>query len=267
MAQADKARAVEQARLARVQLGVGLDAPLPDVLRVVEEVAEIPISVLPLPDGVAGAIGRKRGRHFIFINSADQPVRRRFTLAHEYGHYVLGHEPVIDRQEDIDGKTARKRPEEAEANYFASEFLAPEQAVRSYVQARRLETVDLAAVVRLADYFGISAMAARIRFEEAGYLSKKAERDALDAQIRAGEHIPLIRERDLEGPADALSRRMLDLRGRRVPEPAFRRAARAYRGGLASLDRLAEQVGLTPKQLAERFDAVGVNAPPPDDEE
>jgi Zn-dependent peptidase ImmA (M78 family) len=222
---------------------------------------------LPLPEGIAGAIGRKRGRYFIFINSADQPVRRRFTLAHEYGHYVLGHDPVIDRQEDIEGKTARKRPEEAEANYFASEFLAPEQAVRSYVQARRLETFDLGAVVRLADYFGISATAARIRFEQAGYLPKKAQRDALDAQIAAKEHLSLIRDDQLEGPTDTLSRPMLDLGGRRVPAPVFRRVARAYTRGLVRLERLAEQVRLTPKQLEKQLTAAGVTPPESEDDD
>ena len=264
---ADKQRAIEQARVARVRLGVGLDAPVPDILRLIEDVAEIPVTVLDLPEGVAGAIGHKKGRHFIFINSADQPVRRRFTLAHEFGHHELGHEPVVDRREDIYEGSGKRRPEEVEANYFASEFLAPEQAVRLFAQARRIETVDLDAVVRLADFFGVSAQAARIRFEQVGLLPKKRDRDRLDGQIKAEEHVPLIRAASLDGPTDSLSREKIDFRERRIPESAFRRMAHAYSRGLARVDRLASQVGTTSSELERQLAAAGVEAPRLEDDD
>lgn len=260
-------RAVREAQLARIRLGVGVDAPLPDLLRLIEDVAEIPVTVLPLPDDFAGAIGRKRNRHFIFINSGDHPVRRRFTLAHEFGHYILDHSPVIDREEDIDGKTARRRPEEAEANYFASEFLAPEQAVRGFAQARKIQTVGLEAIVLMADFFGISAKAARIRFEEVGLLPKLRDRQALDGAIDGGEHSQLARDLGLDGMADSLSREKIDFGDQRIPKSVFRRVSRAYSHGLVTIEKLAAQVGMTPTELDWRLKDAGVKAPSSADDE
>lgn len=254
---ADKAHAVEQAQLARVHLGVGLDAPLPDILKLIEDVERIPVTVMPLPDGVAGAIGRKRGRSFIFINSTDQPVRRRFTLAHEYGHFVLGHPSVVDKSSDIGPKEGGRSPAEVEANYFASEFLAPEQAVRGFLRARRIEEIDLRTVVGLGTFFGISASAARIRFEAIGEL-KPREIAALDGQIQARQHLKIAGEEELEGPRDALSRERIELADHRVPGPAFARVAHACSHGLASLDRLAAQVGLAPVELERELHEAGV---------
>lgn len=264
---ADRHRAVQEALLARARLGIGTDSPLPDILRLIEDVAEVPITVLPLPEGFAGAIGRKRGRDFIFINSEDQPVRRRFTLAHEFGHHTLGHGPLIDREDDIEGKSDRRRPEEAEANYFAAEFLAPEQAVHRFVQARKIDVVDLSSVVLLADFFGISAKAARIRLEAVGLLNKRKDRETLDRGIDCGDHSQLARELGLGELPDSLSKEKIPLGERRLPGAVFRRVIRAYSSGLLPVEKLAAQVGMTPTDLGWRLRDAGVEAPPVDDED
>ena len=74
-----------------------------------EEGIGIPVSLIPLPAGVAGAYGRREEHPFIFVSSNDAPVRRRFTLAHELGHHALGHAGMIDRQEDIYGGSGSPR--------------------------------------------------------------------------------------------------------------------------------------------------------------
>jgi hypothetical protein len=84
---------VATARQVRDELGLGREGPIPDLLRLVEEVAGVPITVLPLPAGVAGAYGREDDDAYIFVNSNTYPVRRRFTLAHELGHHALNHAP------------------------------------------------------------------------------------------------------------------------------------------------------------------------------
>ena len=69
----------------------------------------------------------------MFLNG-DQPVQRqRFTLAHELGHHRLGHAAVVDGVEEVDGKS--DDPLEQQANAFAGEFLAPDQALRAWMDA------------------------------------------------------------------------------------------------------------------------------------
>ncbi|MGV3540467.1 MAG: helix-turn-helix domain-containing protein [Rufibacter sp.] len=62
------------------------------------------------------------GQHIIVINDALSNDRKRFTIAHEFGHIVmhLPFTPILDPDRDV----------ELEANAFASEFLMPEIDIR-----------------------------------------------------------------------------------------------------------------------------------------
>jgi Zn-dependent peptidase ImmA (M78 family) len=262
---ANKHRAVETARAARLRLGVGLDAPLPDILRLIEDAGGVPVTVRPLGDGISGAYGRKRDHGFIFVSSSDAPVRRRFTLAHEFGHHSLDHRGVVDREEEISGRS--KRPEEVEANYFASEFLAPTQAVRNWFDARAVDEVTLQTVVELAHFFGISPPAARIRIEESGYRVTPAHRRQLDAEIAAGEHLRLRDLLQLEDILDSLSLARIEIGEIRTPALEFRRAARAYEAGLTRPDRIANYLGIDEGSLERQFAELGIHPPEPDDED
>jgi len=90
------------------------------------------------PDGFT----LREGRHYIILyNDAPHipPGRKRFTLAHELGHYTLRHRR--------DGEK-----EEQEANCFARNLLAP----RLFAITRGISFADYPRV------FGISAAAARM---------------------------------------------------------------------------------------------------------
>ena len=79
----------------------------------------------------------------------DARPRRRFTLAHEVGHWICqaleGHEaPVYCRSEDVG--VGEDKQLEREANVFAAELLMPEPAVREVFAgsaAARAETFDV----------------------------------------------------------------------------------------------------------------------------
>ena len=98
--------------------------------------------------------------------------RRRFTIAHECGHWVLhagGDGPVCCRSEDVseraDVEKARQlRRREAEANAFARELLMPEPLVVEHAQATGC---NLAA---LAERFDVSVPAIRLRLLTLGLL-------------------------------------------------------------------------------------------------
>ncbi len=223
---------------ARQRLGIGQDGPVPDLVDLIEEAAGLPISVLPLPEGIAGAYGKKSGCAFVFVNSSDYPVRRRFTLAHEFGHHCLGHEGVVDPEGDVFGRP--RNPREAAANSFAANFLAPATAVHNWLTARGQPAVDLELVVRLAVFFRISAQAARIQLHEVGYLPSSAHRTGLDRQIADGEHKQLERSLDIREELDILSVERIPLGGQRLPGRMMRNARTAYQAGLLSAERLAE---------------------------
>ena len=72
----------------------------------------------------------------IFLNACDTPQRRRFTLAHELGHWICQHlegtrQPVYCRHEDVTAAEPPDRAREREANVFAAELLMPEPVVRA----------------------------------------------------------------------------------------------------------------------------------------
>jgi Zn-dependent peptidase ImmA (M78 family) len=77
----------------------------------------------------------------IFVNASDVPARRRFTIAHELGHWVCQclegrGAPVMCRAQDVSPDTNRTRTLEREANVFGAELLMPEAVVRKHAADR-----------------------------------------------------------------------------------------------------------------------------------
>lgn len=87
-----------------------------------------------VPEDAAGVIFYKNRE--IIINSKDRPTRQRFTLAHEFGHWFLGHGEGKDFLVDVivDYRTNEfgKPVEEIAADIFAAELLMPEEEVSAY---------------------------------------------------------------------------------------------------------------------------------------
>lgn len=125
------------------------------------------------PDGVYGALFRSGNSFGILIStSCPGDGHRRFTIAHELGHYYLpGH---VDRlfPSGRDGNAVslgghfrgRKDPLEVEADYFANELLMPESLVRPVI---RTVGEGLGAINAIAAHFRTSMSAAAIRYSSA----------------------------------------------------------------------------------------------------
>jgi Zn-dependent peptidase ImmA (M78 family) len=95
----------------------------------------------------------------IVVNSGEAEARRRFTLAHELGHWVCHcldgrAEPVFCRHQDIGSSADRSL--EREANVFAAELVMPEPEVRAAFAAQR-------DIKELATAFGVSPLAMQWR--------------------------------------------------------------------------------------------------------
>jgi len=253
---AELERGEAAARLARVRLGLGLDAPVADVMLAIEDLAGIPVTVLALPDGLAGLQGRRHERSFIFLNGVDSVVRQRFTLAHEFGHVELGHIGSVDYTTDVFGER-RRSPAEVQADGFAGEFLAPADGVRRWLTATGEPPDALDTVVRLAEYFHVSAEAALYRLQAARHLGK-ARVESIRSRIVAGEHGVLCRRLGLGEYDDTLSRAHGDLP--RLPRTTITAAATAYERGLLTVEQVARLLEVDPHRVQSEFDRRGIQA-------
>ncbi len=125
-------------------------------------------------DNLEGALVTlpERGYGAILVNSRSGRRRARFTMAHELGHFLKPfHRPTAERgfecsRHDLNRWSQntgdRHRRQEAEANAFAIELLAPERLARPWLDAE----VDLAQVLELSTDLEISRQAAARRYVE-----------------------------------------------------------------------------------------------------
>lgn len=64
------------------------------------------------------------GMYIIFYNHSESPQRKRFSILHEFGHYILGHKLHLSLDNPL------YKTQEIEANCFAAQLLMPEQLLR-----------------------------------------------------------------------------------------------------------------------------------------
>lgn len=121
---------------------------------------------------LSGMLIVDEGVTVVVVNASDPIVRRRFTLAHELGHFLLHHNGASVFHRDEKSRSGTDRTE-IEANTFAAELLMPDVAVQR--EAATLP-VDLAtpdglkSIQQLADRFGVSAQAMSFRLQNLGVL-------------------------------------------------------------------------------------------------
>lgn len=112
-------------------------------------------------------ISKKQGRHILFFNENHPKTRIKFSLLHEFGHFLLGHE-FTDITDEIYNK------QEVEANFFAAQLLMPKQLID---ELRKREVVISEQF--LIEKFGVSKIASQKRLEHInkviGYRKKYEE--------------------------------------------------------------------------------------------
>lgn len=140
-----------------------------DSLSVARE-AGIKVFNAAFPDPtVSGLIRKKSTDVSIYIKETDAHVRKRFTIAHELGHFFL-HLTGKDGGFIDDDMNLRRAPNEVgtdnyhrevEANQFAAAFLMPEEFIRA-------EWNVSGSIVRMARLFEVSIAAMEIRLKALG---------------------------------------------------------------------------------------------------
>ena len=149
----------------------------------VEEVARRRgLHVVPhdLGEGVSGALFVERGVATIGYNPLHSEVRRRFTVAHELGHYELHARSgplFVDRDFVVayrDGRSSTGEVrKERQANAFAAALLMPASQIREAVRDLELDLIaeDEAALRPIAECFGVSVQAMTFRIMNLGLFS------------------------------------------------------------------------------------------------
>jgi len=120
-----------------------------------------------LPDNVSGALLKQIGEDpVILLNRTDSRNRKRFSCAHELGHYasrVMGsraeHYEYIDLRGVESG--AGTNPDEIYANQFAAELLMPEDKMRELHRQGH-------SPLSIAQFFAVSDDAIRFRLNNLG---------------------------------------------------------------------------------------------------
>jgi Zn-dependent peptidase ImmA (M78 family) len=140
-------------------------------------VPELPVPVTAIAEDLLGLRIVERpleasgllypAERLVVINAAESPVRRRFTLAHELGHWVCqclegAEAPVFCRHQDV--SMTADRALEREANVFAADLLMPAGAVAE---------LHAEAPQSLADRLAVSGPALGWRLYNLGLVAEK----------------------------------------------------------------------------------------------
>jgi Zn-dependent peptidase ImmA (M78 family) len=153
-------------------------API-DVERLAASVGLRVIATDDLGADVSGLLVSRDGAASIAVRKTDPLVRRRFTIAHEIGHFVMRHH--LRRNElvhaDEHAQVMYRSPKasegldplEVEANQFAASLLMPSKLVRE--EAAKLQRPIFEDDVKvLANAFKVSEQAMTIRLTTLGLL-------------------------------------------------------------------------------------------------
>jgi Zn-dependent peptidase ImmA (M78 family) len=157
---------------ARGLLTLTRQRPPVDVQAIID-LAGIPVVERALPDGTRATIGDIAGRRSIILNRKwkfSSENERRWVLAEELGHVLMGHKLVESTEPGtpmIGLLEPRRHFYEREARAFAAELLMPFAEVRRRWFGLPQEGVNVEEMVRrLAGEFSVTPAAMRVRLQQ-----------------------------------------------------------------------------------------------------
>ena len=171
---------VQLARIAAEKLieRLGVQAPPVDV-ESIASMLDLRVVTEDLGSDISGLLVSRDGTASIAVRRSDHPNRRRFTIAHEIGHFVLrhhlqGNELVhADRHQEVIYRSPRASegldPIEVQANQFAASLLMPARLVRERVDSLP-KSFSESDVKALANEFKVSEQAMTIRLTGLGLI-------------------------------------------------------------------------------------------------
>lgn len=137
----------DAAKLARSELGLSPDRPVPNVINVLEKggilILAIPVA-LEGRDAFSGWVGLDPAKPVIVVSGGKAGDRIRFSVSHELGHLVM-HRAWQGNPKEL----------EEQANSFAAEFLLPEEGIRYDL----VPPITLTSLAELKPKWGVSLQA------------------------------------------------------------------------------------------------------------
>ena len=118
---------------------------------------------------ISGILVRSPSGSVIGVNRNHLETRRRFTIAHELGHYLLHEGEGVTYDEDFrvslrsDQSSTGTDVVEIEANFFAASLLMPNRLLLADPRTSTIELENPEATSDLARSFGVSTQAMTLR--------------------------------------------------------------------------------------------------------
>jgi len=160
-----------------------LNGKLPIRLDSVAKSLRIEIKYERFDEDLSGVLVKEASRTVIGVNSSHAITRQRFTIAHELGHFVLGHdgEVFVDKTLRNQAMVIRRDDksslgideDEVQANRFAAELLMPKELIAEQVGktlGKKSKLTSDGLVQVLAQTFQVSPQAMEYRLTNLGYL-------------------------------------------------------------------------------------------------
>lgn len=130
---------------------------------------------MDVKERISGVLVLKDDKATIGYNRTDAPVRWRFTIAHELGHYVLHEDAMqlfVDEGYAVAYRDSRSSSgeirREREANAFAAAILMPRYLVEAEIKKLNFDLGSDDALETLADRFEVSTQAMAYRLANLG---------------------------------------------------------------------------------------------------
>lgn len=124
------------------------------------------VQLAVLPSNISGVIkpsALEDGKFVVLINRYDNEPRRRFTIAHEIGHFLLHREKITGDgiTDSVLYRSNLSDSIEREANLFAADLLMPQPKISEAVKG--LDYKNGEGIPELAEKFNVSLAAIRAR--------------------------------------------------------------------------------------------------------
>lgn len=112
----------------RAHWGLGVDVPINNVTRVLENAGAV-VTTFAFPSPKVDAFTRPGTRDIVVLNTLKGYSHNRWDKAHELGHLVMHRDLACDQEDDFEG----------EADLFARELLLPRRAIEREFRPRKLD--------------------------------------------------------------------------------------------------------------------------------
>ena len=139
-----------------------------DIEKIIKDCKNIELSFTKFEnEDIDGNISFNNDKYYIKINENKAPARQRFTMAHEYSHYLFDKDMLKkDTHQDIifyrTNDFKFKVPVDMKANYYAASLLMPETLFRNKHNKTNGD------IYEMANFFKVSVLAIQVRYSQLG---------------------------------------------------------------------------------------------------